>query len=66
MNTLENYIVKVHSVKPYEAEWTKEFPGKEFVEVDMTSTCYGNEQRSKHVWNTKSWEEVKNQGFYWA
>lgn len=66
MNVLENYIEEIHSVEPYTADWTDRFPDREFVQVDITSNCYGNKQRQKHVFNTKDWAEIQDQGFYWA
>lgn len=64
MNLLEQYIKEVHSVTPYEADWTKEFPDSEFIEVDVTTNCYGSIKRSKHIFNTNEWEQYKSQG-YW-
>ena len=66
MNILENYIVEIHSIKPYIADWTSEFPNRDFIEVDLTSNCYGREERRKHVWDKKEFEQIKKQGFYWA
>ncbi|QIW88751.1 hypothetical protein P59_154 [Bacillus phage P59] len=64
MNLLENYIVEVHSVGPCTAEWVKEFPDRELLEVDVTTNCYGRENRHTHVWSTTEWEKIKEQGYY--
>lgn len=64
MNLLEIYIKKIHSVEPYNTEWTREFPDKEFVKVDVTTDCYGNVRREQRVFNTQEWEEIKKKG-YW-
>jgi hypothetical protein len=64
MNILEHYIVEIHSVTPYEADWTSEFPDRKFVQVDMTHDCYGQVLRNTHVFNTKEWEQIKSQGYY--
>ncbi len=66
MNILENYIKEIHSVKPYTEDWTKDFPDREFVEVDITVNCYGCIERKRDVFSTKEWEEIKEQGYYWA
>lgn len=64
MNVLEHYIVEIHSVEPYKADWTREFPDREFVEVDVTHDCYGSVVRQKEVWNTVEFEQYKKDG-YW-
>lgn len=66
MNLLEQYIVEIHSVEPYEAEWTKEFPDREFLKVDLTTNCYGSQKRDEHIFNTVEWETIKEQGYYWG
>jgi hypothetical protein len=65
MNILEQYIEEVHNVRPYTAEWTKKFD-KEFVEVDITTNCYGSKKRDTHVFSTVEWEKVVEQGYYMA
>ena len=64
MNVLETYIVTIHKVKPYAAEWTKEFKGKKFVNADITTNCYGREKRGEHIFEDKEWEEIKAKGYY--
>jgi hypothetical protein len=64
MNLLEVYLEEIHSVEPYTAEWVKEFPDREFVEVDVTTNSYGSIRRSKHVWTTTEFEKYKEQGYY--
>lgn len=66
MNMLEQYIVEIHSVNEYEEEWTKEFPDFKFVEVDVTTNCYGSENRDKRIFNTVEWEKYKEQGYWMA
>lgn len=66
MNLLEQYIVEIHSVEPYEAEWTKRFPKVKFVEADVTTNCYGRKDRQRHVFNTEEWEKFKEQGYWMA
>lgn len=66
MNLLEQYIEEIIGVEKYEAEWTRRFPDREFVEVDMITNCYGNKTRRKHVFNTTEWETYKKQGYYMA
>ena len=44
MNLLENYIVKIHSVKDVTDDFIKHFgdiPEEPLFKVDFTSTCYG-------------------------
>ena len=64
MNLLEQYIVEVHSEKPYSDEWVKKFPGKEFVEVEVTTDCYGRTKRDTHVFDVNDWKKYQEQG-YW-
>lgn len=66
MNLLENYITEIHSVEPYEEEWTKEkeFEGVEFVIVDITTNCYGREKRIEEIFRKDYWEEVKTKGYF--
>ncbi|KDN58472.1 hypothetical protein [Exiguobacterium sp. AB2] len=68
MNMLENYIVEVHDVETYNAEWTKEDWAKDktWVEVDHTTNCYGSKTRSKRVYELNDWEATLKQGYYWA
>lgn len=66
MNLLEHYIKEVHSVKECNEEWTKEFPGECFVEVDMTYDCYGCIERRTHTFKISMWEQVKEQGYFMA
>ena len=66
MNLLEQYIVEIHSEKPYSAGWTKEFPDKAFVEVDVTTTCYGHQKRSTEIFDTDEWPVIKKQGYWMA
>ena len=63
MNILEQYIVEVHSVKPYTEEWTKVYP-EEFVKVDVTRDCYGSKKRVERIWKTDEWSEILDKG-YW-
>jgi hypothetical protein len=64
MNLLEQYIVEIYTVEPYEAEWTSKFPDRKFVKVNMKTTCYGRDQRQDHVFNTEEWSKIKEQGYY--
>jgi hypothetical protein len=64
MNMLEIYIEEVHSEKPYIAEWTKEFPEREFVLVEVSTNCYGSKKRETHIWSTKEWAKYQEQGYY--
>lgn len=66
MNILEHYIEEIHSVKPYTEEWTKEFPDRKFVEVDVTSNCWGCVERQKHVWTVVELAKHKEQGYFWG
>lgn len=66
MNLLEQYIQEIHSEKPYLAEWTTEFPDITFVEVDVTTECYGSVKRDTHVFNAVEWAKYKAQGFWMA
>ena len=63
MNLLEHYIQEIHSEKPYEAEWTKEFE-KEFIKVDYTYDCYGGLTRTTQVFAKEQWEHFKIQGYF--
>ena len=62
MNILEHYIEEIHSVKPYAADWAV----GEWVEVDITSNCYGNTKRENRVLTIKQWETAKENGYYMA
>jgi hypothetical protein len=64
MNVLEHYILEVHNVEPYTAEWTSEFPDRDFISVDCTDDCYGHIKRAKHVWDKKEWAKIQEQGYY--
>ncbi|SMD65442.1 hypothetical protein [Bacillus pacificus] len=63
MNLLEIYIEEVISEERYEADWTKEFD-KEFVEVEITTNCYGRTETKKRVFEKKEWESHKEHGYY--
>ena len=63
---LEQYIKEIHSEKPYTADWTSEFPDREFIEVDVTTNCYGTLKRSKEIFTTIEWDYYKNQGYWMA
>lgn len=65
MNLLENYLVEVHEIKPYEKDWTKEkeFEGVEFLLVDATWDCYGRESRIKDIFRKEEWESIKEKGY---
>lgn len=65
MNILENYVETIHSETPYEEEWTKKFDDA-FVEVDLTSNCYGSKKRDTHVWTVSDWKSIKEKGYYMA
>ena len=41
MNLLEIYLKEIHEEKPYNSEWCRKFPDREFVEVTATWECYG-------------------------
>jgi hypothetical protein len=64
VNLLEQYIVEIHSEEPCVEDWMSQFPGKEFVKIDMTTNCYGSKKRSTYVWNTTMWAKIKAQGYY--
>ncbi|ARK28755.1 hypothetical protein [Halalkalibacter krulwichiae] len=66
MNLLEQYILEVFSVEPYESDWTSEFPERKFVKVNMKTTCYGVEITGDHIFNTEEWEKYQKQGYYMA
>lgn len=66
MNLLEQYIEEVHSVRIYDALWTRKFPNTNFVEVEVTTNCYGNVTRKKHVFQAEEWEKFKKQGYWMA
>ena len=63
MNLLEVYIVEIHSEKPYTEGWTKKFD-KEFVEVDVTTNCYGSVKRNTTIWTTEELKKYKEDGYY--
>ena len=63
MNSLEIYIKEIISEEPYEADWTKEL-SKEFVEVEITTNCYGRIETKKHVFEKREWEDHKARGYY--
>ena len=64
MNLLEHYIKEVHSVDECIEEWVKEFPGIEFVDVDLTYDCHGCIEREVHCWDVNEWNEIKEQGYF--
>jgi hypothetical protein len=64
MGLLEVYLEEIHSVEPYTESWVKEFPGREFVEVDVTTNSYGSIRRDKYVWTTVEFEKYKSQGYF--
>lgn len=64
MNVLEHYIVKIHSVVPYRAEWTKELPDKKFVTADITTDCYGSIKRESRVFSQTEWDKVVKRRYY--
>ena len=63
MNLIESYLKEIHSVKPCTAEWTKEFPDREFVEVDVTEDCYGRVTRRDHVFTVQEWADFQEKGY---
>lgn len=64
MNVLEHYIIKVHKVTPYRAEWTKELPDKKYVTADITTNCYGVTKRENRVFSQTEWDEAVEKGYY--
>lgn len=66
MNLLEHYIKEIHSVQDYKEEWTKEFPGECFVEVDITYNCYGRIERRSHIWSINKWDRINQKGYFMA
>jgi NADPH-dependent 7-cyano-7-deazaguanine reductase QueF len=59
MNLLEHYIVEVHNILE-----SKTNP--EWIEVDVTTNCWGNISRHKHITTKKRWEYDLKQGYYIA
>ena len=66
MNLLEHYIEEVISVKPCNEEWTLEFEGVKFYDVELISDCYGRKERDTHIWRKSQMEQILQQGFYMA
>lgn len=64
MNSLEQYIVEVHSEEPYKADWTQKFTDSSFVKVEATINCYGSKRRVERVFTAVNWERYQEQG-YW-
>lgn len=64
MNLLEIYLKEIHEEKPYNPEWCRKFPNKEFVKVTATWINFGAEYKKTIVLNTKCWKQIKEQGYY--
>ena len=63
MNVLENYIVNVLSVEPYEDEWTKEFD-ETFLKIRVVTDCHGNISANETVETEDNWEKIKERGYF--
>jgi hypothetical protein len=59
MNTLEHYILEIHSEKQDE-----KYP--DMLEVDVTYNCYGSKQRTIHLTFKERWEIDKQRGYFMA
>lgn len=68
MNLLENYIVEIHSVKDYNPEdhWFFGDIIERYIEVDMTTDCYGSIRRDTCIFTEREFEEIKRQGYFMA
>ncbi|AII27938.1 hypothetical protein LD13_gp037 [Bacillus phage Bobb] len=64
MPILKYCIIKVHSVTPYRAEWTKEIVDNKFVTADITTGCYGTFKRESRVFSQTEWDEAVKKGYY--
>lgn len=56
MNVLECFIKQIHSEKNL---------GNGFVEVDVTSVCWGSVERKKKTFSVSDWSYFKQQGYYY-
>ena len=63
MNILENYIVDIISVEPYNAEWTKKFD-KDFLKIKVKVDCYGHIEERTTVENVDDWKIIKDRGYF--
>lgn len=63
MNLLEQYIVEVHEEKPTTRKKWMEEP---YVHVDITTTCYGRDERRTHMFPAAAWETHKARGYFMA
>lgn len=66
MNLLENYLVKIHEIKDYKEDWTKEewAKDKEYIQVTATFNCYGAIEKRTSVYSKEEWQEIVTKGYY--
>lgn len=67
MNLLENYIVKIHSVKDVTDDFIKHFgdiPEEPLIKVDFTSTCYGITKRTKKIFLKSEFDIIIQKGYF--
>ena len=59
MNLLEHYIKEVHGIKESSAR-------PEWIEVDVTTDCWGDVRRTTHITTKKQWEQDLERGYFMA
>lgn len=63
MNLIEYTIIEVLSVKPYTAEWLKEFE-EDILEIEIIADAVGRNEYRKIIKSEDNWEEIKKQGYF--
>lgn len=60
MNLLENYLVKVHDIRPCNEKWAE---GKDYLYVTATFECYGRNSTTTDIYSRKEWNDIKEKGY---
>lgn len=60
MNLLENYLVRVHDVRPCNK---KRGEGKEYLYVTATFECCGRSYTTTDIYSKEQWNDIKEKGY---
>lgn len=66
MNLLENYLVEVFNIEPYESKWTKEDWAREKVWLKVTASfnCYGRITKTTDIYSKDEWDRIVERGYH--
>lgn len=62
MNLLENYLVRVHDIRPYNKKWD-EGNDKKYLSVTATFECHGKAYTTTDIYSEEQWNDIKEKGY---